>query len=69
MTICPQVNATLRAVQEEKDNLDNKLKIENDARRELEGKTIVRVSLPTLPCGKVSAFSAGDWALLPAIFG
>ncbi|KAK7103334.1 hypothetical protein V1264_018253 [Littorina saxatilis] len=31
-----KVNATLRAVQEEKDNLGNKLKIENDARRELE---------------------------------
>lgn len=32
-----QVNATLRAVQEEKDSLENKLKIENDARHELEG--------------------------------
>ncbi|KAK7507101.1 hypothetical protein BaRGS_00001952, partial [Batillaria attramentaria] len=31
-----KVNATLRAVQEEKDSLENKLKIENDARRELE---------------------------------
>ncbi|XP_025104697.1 transport and Golgi organization protein 1 homolog isoform X2 [Pomacea canaliculata] len=31
-----RVNATLRAVQEEKDSLENKLKIENDARHELE---------------------------------
>ena len=33
-----QVNATLRAVQQEKDNLENKLKIEHGARKELEGK-------------------------------
>jgi hypothetical protein len=32
-----QVNATLKAVQEEKDSLENKLKIEHDARKELEG--------------------------------
>ncbi|XP_076441888.1 uncharacterized protein LOC143280953 isoform X3 [Babylonia areolata] len=31
-----KVNATLRTVQEEKDNLGNRLKIENDARKELE---------------------------------
>ena len=32
------MNATLRAVQQEKDSLENKLKIEHGARKELEGK-------------------------------
>ena len=38
MVSADQVNATLRAVQQEKDNLENKLKIEHGARKELEGK-------------------------------
>ena len=42
-----KVNASLRAVQEEKESLDNKIKIELEARRELEGKRLLSVSVYT----------------------